>query len=340
MTPSSITPARIGRALAAVLFAIVCVIAFVATESRADEASTTAPATPAEPEYSAEIEHLAQEAKGRLLKTNGGRIALAAIEKAGGLANWYAGGAIEFSYEYRVREDKPPYASTQTHDIRSSRMHQQVHGPVEGRTAWTGKRAWTTLEPGEFPVRFWATKPYHFTAMPFAAAAPNAYLSLKPDDDGTSLGFEPSHAVEVWFDQGGNSTPDDWYRLYLTQKDLRLVGMTYVLTYRKYLPGDPETHSSEHLVVFEDFESRGGILLSRTHTVHELTDERKRADVRAKGTVSELAFPATFDDALLKRPTGAMKRRSLDALRPDDREWDPNFLLQLTIWLSYFGATR
>lgn len=240
-----------------------------------------------------------------------GHIVAQAIAAHGGLAAWYALGAIRFGYDYRpVDATKPPRTSVQTIELATARAVHDLTAPAQGRFAWDGQKAWMKLDTDKFAARFWALTPYYFVAMPFVLADEGVKLSLL-DDDPAAAGFGDVSVVGVTFAQGTGDAPDDTYAAYVDKQTHRLVGLRYTVSYAPFFKGKDTTRSPEKLIVYEDAVTQKGFTLYKTQRFFVFGEGKKGAPVTVS-TVSELALGVPFDELSLRMPEGAVLDTSMD----------------------------
>jgi hypothetical protein len=246
----------------------------------------------------------------RLAKTPAGRVVLRGIDAHGGLKAWYAGEALRFRYEYRPLGGKGAKASLQTIHLFDSRAYHEMSEPAVGVFAWDGQRAWSKFETADakVPVHFWALTPYYFVGLPFPFADPGVQLQLLQDEP--DFGLPPCDVVRVTFAPGTGDASDDYYIAHFAKRDGRLLAVRYVVSWKPFVAPRGMAHTPEKLLVFSEFDGAGALTVARTHTFHKIKDGKRGEEVTV-GTVSQIAHPATFDEARVVPPEGAVFDTSL-----------------------------
>lgn len=301
-------------ALTLLLFAVGCATASPEspdpTPPLTDFLETPAPAS--EPTSGpADVAGRVAEARARLEGSEAGQLVLACIEAHGGLERWLSADAIGFHYAYRPEDGRSQRRTSQTVDLRRSRVIQHFDEPTRGVVAWDGQRAWSALEDADaVPVRFWALTPYYFAAMPFVLADPGVKLERSTDEP-KAAGLKDADVVRVTFEPGTGDAPDDYYVLYIDKADHHLLGLRYVVSWRPFVEGKGIAHTPEKLVLYDQPIEVGGIRLYGRQRFFSF--DGARGPVVTTATVSDVAFPTTFDPTGLTMPEGAVIDTSLDA---------------------------
>ena len=253
----------------------------------------------------------ARAGRARLVESEAGRLVARSIAAHGGLDAWYAASALRFRYDYRpVAGERRRF--DQVVDLLSARAYLEVTHPVKGRFAWDGVEAWRAIEGGApFPARFWALTPYYFVGMPFVLSDPGVNLAIV-DEPPEAAGLpDDARVVEATFDPGTGDAPDDYYVLYLSAEDDRLLALRYVVSYAPFLR-EGMRHTPEKLLVYSAPTLVGGLRLYRRHTFYAFGDGR-RGDEVTEAMVEGLEAGVEFDEARLERPPGAVVDRALEA---------------------------
>ncbi len=126
-----------------------------------------------------------------------------------------------------------------------------------------GRRAWISPSSAEVPMaRFHLLTWPYFMAAPFKLHDPGTHL--------TPLGRQPLHGkrhvtVRLTFDAGIGDSPDDWYVVYEDPDTSRLAAVAYIVTYGTSVA---EAEKEPHVLVYEDFETIDGVVLSSTWTMY------------------------------------------------------------------------
>lgn len=251
----------------------------------------------------------AAEARQRLLQSEAGQIILESVRAHGGYDSWYNGRALRFRYDYRP-VDGMVRNSIQTVNLMNSQVYHRLDEPVSGSFAFDGEQVWSTFPPEQFQPRFWALTPYYFVAIPFVLGDPGVHLEML-DEDPAAAGFSPGPVVGVSFGEDVGDAPDDTYIIYIDGETGLLQGLRYTVTYRPFFANRDMERSAESLIVYEDYQQAGPLLLARKHTYYDFS-ARVRGGLKTEATVSEMEYAADFDASKLEKPNDAMIDTSLD----------------------------
>jgi hypothetical protein len=136
---------------------------------------------------------------------------------------------------------------------------------------WDGGDAW--VKPADTPFaegkpRFHLRTWTYFLAVPFKLRDPGSSLRAF---DGPALGEREMPTAKLTFGEGVGDAPDDWYVVYRARETDRLAGMAYIVTYGGK---DPEKAAeNSHAVVFDGYETIGGVTLSTDWTFYPWSTE-------------------------------------------------------------------
>ncbi|MFQ5568094.1 MAG: hypothetical protein ACE5G0_00380 [Rhodothermales bacterium] len=235
-----------------------------------------------------------QAATARLEAGEAGALVLAAIEKHGGLARWYANGPLFFRFNYRP-QGRQPIDTYQIVDTWSSRASHRLAADSSMGFGWDGQRAWRLPPEVDLPTnaRFWALTPYYFIGVPFVLGDPG--VVLHPDGE---MDFEDRtyDLVRVTFEAGTGDAPDDYYVVLIDRQTRRIGGMRYVVSYPGFFPEGG--HSAESFIVYDGEQEIDGILFPQTFRTFQWSDEDGPGALKTETSLTDVAFrPNTSDDA-------------------------------------------
>jgi hypothetical protein len=221
------------------------------------------------------------------------------IEAHGGMAAWKAAPTVAFTDRW---EGGPATRIV----VEQSRRRAYLTIPdSKARAAWDGKRAWSENWDVPMPPRFAALLNFYFLNLPWLTQDPGVILQetapARVLDDPTEY-----RTVRMTFAPGVGDTPRDYYVLYIHPETFRLHGCEYIVTYRGILPEGVES-SPPHDLVFETFETVGGLLVPTAITIYE-----KDGSVYAAGAVSDWSFSEPFDEDRMIVQAGSV----MDKTRP------------------------
>ncbi len=165
-----------------------------------------------------------------------------------------------------------------------------------------GERAWITPAQNDF------TKPrFEALTWPYFLAA-----SFKLDDPGTRLQASGVKKIEdkmyatakLTFGDGVGDSPDDWYVLYQDLEKKTLKAMAYIVTYGK---SKGNVALEPHAIVYDDFQTTGGITLARKWRFYHWSEEKGvYGEPIGEATLSNISFPELPADTF-ERPPGAVE---------------------------------
>jgi hypothetical protein len=213
-----------------------------------------------------------QMAKDRLAKSKEGQILWKAIEKYGGLENWYSNGPIYFRFNYKNLKSGGP-DTYQTVDTWSAKARHQLVSDTTTAYGWDGEKAWKypyNASVKENP-RFWSLTPFYFVGMPFVIADEG----IKLQDEG-EITFEGNtyHQIRVNFADDLGDAPDDFYVLYIDTTTFRIGGLRYIVSY----PGFYEkgTHGPEKHMTYYGKQTIDGIQLPQSIKTYAWDGQKPR----------------------------------------------------------------
>ncbi len=220
------------------------------------------------------------------------------IEAHGGMATWASAPTVSFVDEFRPGEAESGMLSRVTVDQRSRRAYIDFPG-TDMRMSWDGEKAWSENWALPYPPRFLALLNYYFLNLPWLSKDPGLNLP-KPETD--PIFDDPTEyiTVRITFDPGVGDTPDDYYKIYVDPETYLLKATEYIVTYRALLPEGVDS-SPAHLLVFDEYDTVGGLVVPTHYTIYELDGA-----VYATCPVSEWSFSRPFDESRMEMPPGAV----------------------------------
>ncbi len=270
-----------------------------ATTSVSAPSSMPASAATAMP-ASAAIKARVADAEHRLMGSEAGKKLWASIEAHGGLETWYANGPIGFRFTYA-----PVKGNTrdtyQVVDTWASRAHHK--GEVDGKPfefGWDGQNAWQKPADMKMPTnpRFWSLTPYYFVGLPFVLADRGVVLA---EEAPAEFNGKTVDVIRATF-EGVGDAPDDFYVVYLDQKDSTVEAIRYIVTYKGFFPDGG--HSPEKLMMYEGAQSVKGITLPTAYRTYKW-DGSKHTELVTNTTLTELSFLPETKASTFAPPEGA-----------------------------------
>lgn len=242
------------------------------------------------------------EAKQRLESSEAGQLIWRAIEAQGGLQQWYERGPINFRFNYKPLNERPPYDTVQLVDTWSAKAVHQLSDDPSVRFGWDGAQAWQQVPPDKKLIvnpRFWALTPYYFVAIPFVLADPGVNLAkLEP----ITIDERSFTRVKVTFDSGTGDAPDDYYIIYLEPESARVRAISYIVSYKGFFPEGG--HSPEKLMYYDGDQRVDGITLPthyRTFSLKEGMPDAHVTDI----TLEQVSFAPQTPASAFEMPEGA-----------------------------------
>jgi hypothetical protein len=125
----------------------------------------------------------ADEARARLMASEGGQMVLDVIEKHGGLEAWHAAPTSAYSWEYSNFGSQRRFKTSLVADNTTRRIYHRIMTlgtpdaveEIDGRMAWDGQDAWVSpASIDQIDPRFWAATGYYFESIPFVLADPGS----------------------------------------------------------------------------------------------------------------------------------------------------------------------
>ncbi len=255
----------------------------------------------------------AEEARARLMESEGGRLVLEAIEAHGGLETWFSAPTSAYAWEYsnfdsNTRFESYLVADNQTrriyHDLRMFGTPESVE-EVDASFAWDGQEAWMSPADRQDPnPRFWATTGYYFESIPFVLADPGVRFAVYPPEE---LNGVPHDRVMAYYDAGIGDSPGDTYTLYLHPQTRRVEAVLYTVTYgRAYEPSPdgPPPPMNGTLFYYQDYTTVDGLTVPTRFRGYRYRDG-VQGDLRNEAWASEISFREPFDESRLVMPEDA-----------------------------------
>jgi hypothetical protein len=243
-----------------------------------------------------EIAARVESTRERLRNSPAGVAVDRAIECHGGLDRWLRHGSLMFRYDYApIDSERPRRDLTQTVDVLTGRMYQDVHHPVSGVLVLDQGAAWSTLPLSADAIRLHALTPYYLVAVPFVLADGALKLKLSGDLPG-SLGLPAGVAVSVAFAEG----PFDRFVVFFAEEDGCVTGVRFKPKGVAGAAPDARAVTSESVVVYGQYSELSGIRLASTATFYGY-EQGKRGQFSTLATVSEWSVGGDFNSERLKR---------------------------------------
>ena len=272
----------------------------------------SAPGTTAAPNVVPEqqVEQKVEAARQRLTQSEGGQRVLRAIEAHGGLAAWYRAPTSSYTWEYANTDLDLRFKSFMVVDNDTRRAYHDLltlgaydaAGPVDGRFAWDGDRAWIAPDSLQQPnPRFWALTGFYFQQIPFVLADPGLNYRVLPDDtiDGT-----PHDMVEITFERDVGDAPGDTYILYLDQDSGRVDAIRYTVSYGKDVP--PGADLPQTFFDYEDYVTVHGLTVPTRFTGYAYSAKTGIGDrPRNEAIADSISYRRPFDASHLDAPENA-----------------------------------
>jgi hypothetical protein len=218
------------------------------------------------------------------------------IAAHGGLDAWRVAPAVSFEDEFAA-PGSPASVSRVSVEQGSRRAHIEYPG-ANASAMWDGTNCWSRNWSFPFPPRFIVLLNYYFLNLPWLTMDPGVKLA----ESGTAkILADPTEYVTVMmtFEAGTGDTPDDYYRLYIDPATKRLKACDYIVTYRALLP-EGVASTPEHLLVFEEHQTVGGLVVPVKYTIYEA------GRVYATCAVRDWSFERPFDAAAMIPGEGAV----------------------------------
>ncbi len=249
-----------------------------------------------------QVEARVAAAKTRLESTDGGKLVWQAIEAHGGLTKWFSNGPVSFRFAY-VPVDGTPRDTYQVIDQWASRAVHEVADNRELQFGWDGEKAWHSEVEGDFPMRaprFWALTPYYFMGVPFVFGDPGTQFELLKPMPFEGVTYD---RVKVTFSDGTGDAPDDYYIVFINQRDKTVGGVTYIVSYPGFFKDGG--HSDPKFMSYDDAQTVGGLTFPKTFRTFKL-DGDKPTELVTNTTLSEVSFKPELEAEFFAIPDGAV----------------------------------
>lgn len=233
-----------------------------------------------------------EEAKARLVESDGGQLLWESIEAHGGLEQWFANGLLYFRWTYNMSDIGKVIDTSQTIDTWSSRARHQGHGDMEGATfGWDGKNAWVSPEDAKLsiPAGFWALTPYYFVGVPHVLADPGT-IHEKLAEDFTLEGKSYAQ-VKVTYGTGVGESPEDYYIVLIDPETKLVKGVRYIVTSPLVMKGKEPV---EKLLTYEGWHRISGVFFPKSHLTYTMDGDKVGEEMRS-ATVSDARFLGAAD---------------------------------------------
>ncbi|MFQ5512433.1 MAG: hypothetical protein ACE5EO_11365 [Candidatus Krumholzibacteriia bacterium] len=232
------------------------------------------------------------------------RIVKSMIRAHGGMGPWRSAPTVSFHDAFQPAGAPAPLVSEVT--VEQGPRRAYIDYPEMGMNlCWDGEKAWSVGWKLPYAPRFMALLNYYFVNLPWLTQDPGVLLG---EVSSATLWDDPTSyiTVRMTFEAGVGDTPDDYYVLYIDPKTHMLKGCRYVVTYESLLP-EGMTQTPEHILVFDSFETVGGLAVPTHYTIYE-TDKKLYAECG----FSKWSFTKPFDTARMTMAEGAV----LDESKP------------------------
>lgn len=167
--------------------------------------------------------------------------------------------------------------------------------------------AWITPDADALglPPVFFLHGNFYFHAMPFVFADPG--VNIRALESGELLG-KTYDRLGASFSQGVGQTTDDDYTLYLDPETHRLHAINFSITHAAVRGEAAVAQAPRKVLVFEQWQESGGLLLPARATFHEVVDGRVDPQ-GASYTIHSIRLSRTAPDAaVFAAPSGAASR--------------------------------
>ena len=232
------------------------------------------------------------------------KIVRSMVKAHGGLDTWSSAPTVSFKDDFKPAGAPAGMVSEVT--VEQGQRRAYIDYPdMAMNLGWDGEKAWSVDWKLPYPPRFMALLNYYFVNLPWLTQDPGVVLG---DVSTAKLWDDPTDyiTVRMTFESGVGDTPDDYYVLYIDPKTHMMKGCRYTVTYTSLLP-EGMTHTPEHTLVFDSFETVDGLEVPTQYTIYE-TDKK----LYAKCGLSNWSFKKPFDSARMTMAEGAV----LDESKP------------------------
>ncbi len=255
----------------------------------------------------------AEEARTRLMASDGGRMVLETIEAHGGLEAWYSAPTSAYAWEYSNFGSNTRFESYLVADNRSRRVYHDLRTfgtpesveEVDASFAWDGEQAWISPAERQQPnPRFWATTGYYFESIPFVMADPGVLFEVFPPEE---LNGQPHDRVMAYYDTGIGDSPGDTYTLYIDPQTKLVGAVLYTVTYGEAYeldPDGPEPPLNGTLFYYQDYTTVDGLTVPTRFRGYTYRGG-VQGDLRNEAWASEISFREPFDESRLLMPEDA-----------------------------------
>ena len=252
----------------------------------------------------------ADEARGRLMASEGGQMVLDVIEKHGGLEAWYAAPTSAYSWEYSNFGSQRRFKTSLVADNTTRRIYHRIMTlgtpdaveEIDGRMAWDGQDAWISpASIDQIDPRFWAATGYYFESIPFVLADPGVNFKVFPPEEHDGITYD---RVTAYYNPSVGDTPGDTYTLFINPETGMLDVVLYTVTYgRPYEPGDdwPPEPIRGNFFRYSEYVTVEGLTMPTRFRGYTYADGEV-GDLRNEAWASDLSFTQPFDESQLVMP--------------------------------------
>lgn len=252
----------------------------------------------------------AEEARVRLMASDGGQMLLDVIENHGGLDAWYAAPTSAYSWEYSNFGSDMRFKTSLVADNATRRIYHRITTlgtpeaveDVDGRMAWDGQDAWISPASIEqINPRFWSATGYYFESIPFILADPGVNYRVFPPEEHDGINYQ---RVTAYYDPNVGDTPGDTYTLFINPDTGMLDVVLYTVTYgRPYQPGDdwPPEPTRGNFFRYSDYVTVDGLTVPTRFRGYAYSDGEV-GDLRNEAWASDFSFTEVFDETQLSMP--------------------------------------
>jgi hypothetical protein len=254
------------------------------------------------------VQRQVEEARTRLLASEGGKIVLRAIEAHGGLEAWYRAPTSAYAWEYSNAGMDFRFKSYLVADNQTRKIYHTLTelgtpdkpAPAQGRFAWDGTNAWISPASLQQPnPRFWATTAYYFESIPFVLADPGIRYEVLPDEE---LNGDLHDMVIVSYGDGIGDSPGDTYTLYVNKTSGLVSAIRYTVTFgRPTKAGGDARPKRETQLYYEDYVEVDGLKVATRFRGFRFADG-KVGEFKNEAWATDISFKQPFDATRLEMP--------------------------------------
>ena len=252
----------------------------------------------------------ADEARARLMASEGGQMVLDVIETHGGLEAWYAAPTSAYTWEYSNFGSDMRFKTSLVADNSTRRIYHDITAlgtpddvqPFDGRMAFDGQDAWISPAGVEqINPRFWAATGFYFESIPFILADPGVNFKVFPPEEHDGVNYQ---RVTAYYDVNVGDTPGDTYTLFINPNTGMLDVVLYTATYgRPYAPGDewPPMPTRGNFFRYSDYVTVDGLTVPTRFRGYAY-DNGAVGDMGNEAWASDFSYREPFDESQLTMP--------------------------------------